>query len=94
MKAQTDPNEYAETLLTYTGKSCEDCLVAGRNHCSLGKQEGMCCDVGDPKCRKAADNIDPANICAEDVNYDYATSFLTCPTTDRCPSGNTDLYIN
>ena len=55
---------------------------------------GICCDQDDPTCRSMADSYDPTNPCAEDVNYDLVTSYYTCPTVDRCPSGNTDLHLN
>ena len=70
-----------------------DCLLEGRNHCLLDSKEGICCDRGDPRCKQTAYSYYPHNPCAESASYDYLTSLFTCPTADRCPSGNTDLYL-
>jgi hypothetical protein len=84
---------YAKPKKTYTGKNCEDCLLSGKNHCLLKKDEGLCCDQGDPTCRQTANDYDPNNPCSADVNNDMQTSYFTCPTATRCPTGNTNLYL-
>jgi len=69
-------------------------LLQNKNHCLLSNQEGVCCDKEDPECHQLAFSFSPDNPCAEDASFDYAASVFTCPTAERCPTGNTDLYLN
>lgn len=86
--------DYGPLQRTYTGKTCQDCLDAGRNHCLLSDYEGICCDKGDERCTQTAMTYGLGTYCAEAVAYDKLTSFFTCPTTKRCPQGNVDLNID
>ena len=41
---------FEPTKTTWTGKNCIQCLDAGRNHCELNEDSGICCDKGDSRC--------------------------------------------